>query len=75
LLTIKKKKMKNVQPFLIAAASGAVAMIVLSKVGVKGAKSLDMTSAAMLGAITGVTIAGVQMIAPKLLGKAATTTK
>jgi len=63
--------MKNVKPFLIAAAGGAVAMIILSKVGVKGAKGMNVASAAMLGAITGATIAGVQMVAPKLLGKAA----
>lgn len=61
--------MKNAKTLLIAAAGGAVGMIVLSKVGMKGAKGLDMTTAAMLGAVTGVAVAGVQMVVPKLMPK------
>lgn len=61
--------MEKVKPFIIGAAAGAVGMVILSKVGMKGAKGLNMTSALLLGAATGAIVAGGNMVAPKLMGK------
>jgi hypothetical protein len=59
--------MEKMKPFIIGAAAGAVGMVVLSKVGMKGAKGLNMTSALLLGAVTGAIVAGGNMVAPKLM--------